>query len=352
MAISDLAPDDTILARQIQLVRRPVGSLQSTDFRVHERHIGELAQGEFVVRNSWLSIDAATVLRVGDTGSSYLPPLELGQPMEGWAVGRVVRSASARWQVGDAVMHNYGWRDHTVFSDEMSGWGSPELLTIDDPRTENEFVGALGTTGLTAWAGLLRVAVLKAGDVVFVSAGAGAVGALVIQLAKRRGHVVVASAGSEQKVRFLVDELKADAAFCYRDGSPTELLRAVAPDGIDVYFDNVGGDHLEAALESLRPGGRVALCGAIGSYAPDVETRGPRNLFNATAKGLTLRGFLARMYAEDFTECRAEMASLIDGGQLVFPQCVYDGVDQAPQAMLDLLAGRNTGKVLVRLGLE
>lgn len=335
--------------REVQLTRRPVGPLAETDFRIHERRIEGLAPGEFVVRNSWLSIDAATVLRVREGGTSYLPPLGLDVPMEGWAVGRIVRSDSAAYPEGEAVLHNHGWRDHTVFRDSMTGWGSSELLRISDSRSEVEYVGALGTTGLTAWAGLLRVARLTRGDVVFVSAGAGAVGGLVIQLAKKRGHTVVASAGSPEKVRYLVEELGVDEAFCYRDGNLPEQLAKAAPSGIDVYFDNVGGDHLEAALGALRPGGRVALCGAIGNYSPEKLPVGPRNLFDAIAKGLTLRGFLARMYAEDFAQCRHEMAELIDAGRLTFPLSVHHGLDSAPEALVDLLAGRNLGKVVVDL---
>ena len=335
--------------REIQLTRRPVGPLAKTDFRIYERQVENLEPGEYVVRNSWLSIDAATVLRVREVGTSYLPPLGLDLPMEGWAVGRVVRSESSAYPEGVAVLHNHGWRDHTVFRDSTTGWGSPELLRIPESRSEVEYVGALGTTGLTAWAGLLRVAGLTSGDVVFVSAGAGAVGGLVIQLAKKRGHTVVASAGSPEKVRYLVEELGADQAFCYRDGDIPQQLAKAAPEGIDVYFDNVGGDHLEAALGALRPGGRVALCGAIANYSPEKLPVGPRNLFDAIAKGLTLSGFLARMYAADFAECRREMTELIDAGRLRFPLSVYHGLDSASEALVDLLAGRNLGKVVVDL---
>ena len=340
---------DPIDVREVQLTRRPVGPLSTDDFRIHERRIGKVEPGEFVVRNSWLSIDAATVLRVREVGTSYLPPLTLDMPMEGWAVGRVVRSESAAYPVGEVVAHNHGWRDHTVFRDSMTGWGGPELLQLPKARSEAEYVGALGTTGLTAWAGLLRVAALTDGDVVFVSAAAGAVGGLVVQLAKKRGHTVIASAGTPEKVRYLVEELGADHAFSYRDGDIGGQLSKAAPEGIDVYFDNVGGDHLEAALEVLRPGGRVALCGAIANYSPEKSPVGPHNLFDAIAKGLTLKGFLARMYAVDFAECRREMAELIDAGRLAFPLSVHQGIESAPEAIVDLLAGRNLGKVVVDL---
>jgi NADPH-dependent curcumin reductase CurA len=342
---------DRPMARQIQLTRRPEGALSADDFAARSVPIEPLVDGDYVVRNAWLSIDAATILRIGDLATGYLPPFALDSPMEGWAVGSVVESRSSRFQVGTPVLHNYGWRDHTVLSDRVTGWGAGEILDVGSGRSLRDYVGRLGTTGLTAWAGLVRVAAAKPGDVVYVSAGAGAVGGMVVQLAKARGHIVVASAGSADKVAYLIDELGADAAFSYRDGPVEAGLRAAAPDGIDVYFDNVGGTHLDAALQAMRAGGRVALCGAISTYAPDSTEPGVRNLFSAIAKGLTLKGFLARMYADDFDTARAEIAALVDAGTLRFPEVVSQGLDQAPAALLDLLHGGNIGKILVSLGI-
>ena len=196
--------------------------------------------------------------------------------------------------------------------------------------------------------GLLKVAELKADDVVFVSAAAGAVGNLAVQIAKLRGHTVIGSAGSAEKVRFLREQLGCEHAFSYRDGDIAELLRAAAPDGIDVYFDNVGGDHLEAALGVLRPHGRVALCGAISDYNR-AEAIGPRNLFNAVAKGLTLRGFLARMYADQMDAFRRDMRRWLADGRIVYPETVFEGLEQAPRALMAQLTGENVGKVLVRV---
>jgi NADPH-dependent curcumin reductase CurA len=184
--------------------------------------------------------------------------------------------------------------------------------------------------------------------VVFVSAAAGAVGNLAVQIAKLSGHVVIGSAGSAAKVEFLLQELGCDAAFCYRDGPVGELLRAAAPGGIDVYFDNVGGDHLEAALDSLRPQGRVALCGAISNYNR-TDPRGPSNLFNAVAKGLTLRGFLARMYPDQMEPFREQMRGWLADGKIVYHETLVDGLERAPQALIAQLAGDNVGKVLVSL---
>jgi NADPH-dependent curcumin reductase CurA len=196
--------------------------------------------------------------------------------------------------------------------------------------------------------GLHDVAELAAGDVVFVSGAAGAVGGLAVQIAKLGGHTVIASAGTAEKVRYALEVLGADAAFCYRDGPVLEQLRACAPDGIDVYFDNVGGEHLEAALELLRPHGRVALCGAISTYnSPGAP--GPANIFNAVAKGLTLRGFLARMYAHRMGEFRTQMSLWRSEGRIAYAEQIYRGLDSAPQALIDLFAGANLGKVLVEI---
>lgn len=332
----------TVLAREVRLRRVPDLQLTVDDFEVYEHRVTTLPPGHFVVRNDWLSVDASTMLRLGGDSGSYLPPIRPHTPIEGWAVGRVVHSDSTSFRLGDRVLHNHGWRDHTVLDGALTGWGSAELLPPDG-RRDDLYLGALGPTGLTAWAGLLRVAQLRRDDVVLVSAAAGAVGSLVVQLARQRGHRVIASAGSAAKVEYLRG-LGVHSALNYRDAPIAEQLRHAAPDGIDVYFDNVGGDHLEAALDALRPGGRVALCGAVSSYGPGVTPTGPRNLFNATAKGLTLRGYLARMFAADYGRCRRDMR------ELALPTFVTQGLDRAPQALLDLMAGRSTGKVLVELG--
>ena len=337
------------VAGEVHLARRPTGLPQPEDFRLVQRPVRPPEAGEILIRNTWMSVDASTLLRMNNTGSSYLPPLAVDAPMDGWAVGRVVRSASAAFTEGDVVVHDKGWRDYAVLPGRTGAWGQPEVVPVDEVRTEQRYLGPLGPTGLTAWAGLKKVAALAPGDVVFVSAAAGSVGGLVVQLAKGAGHVVVGSAGSEAKVRHVTEAYGADAAFSYRDGDIGERLASVAPDGIDLYFDNVGGEHLEAALDALRPGGRVALCGAISDYGSGLPARGPRNLFNATVKGLTLRGFLSRMYAASMPECRSDMYDALRTGSLTFPETVHEGLAEAPRALIDLLSGHNLGKMLVRL---
>jgi NADPH-dependent curcumin reductase CurA len=203
--------------------------------------------------------------------------------------------------------------------------------------------------GLTAYAGLFHAAGLRRGDVVWVSAAAGAVGSLAAQFAKLRGHRVIGSAGSNEKVAYLLDELGLDAAFNYRTAPVAELLRRAAPDGIDVYFDNVGGDHLEAALGALRRCGRVALCGAIASYELADSPPGPRNLFQATANDLTLRGFRGSGYIDRLDEMRREVGEWLRSGRLRYRESTVRGLDQAPAALVKLLAGETIGKTLVEI---
>jgi NADPH-dependent curcumin reductase CurA len=209
----------------------------------------------------------------------------------------------------------------------------------------------LGMPGLTAYVGLLDIAALREGDVVFVSGAAGAVGSLAGQIAKLRGHTVIGSAGSPEKVRHVLDELGFDAAFDYHDGRVAELLAAAAPDGIDVYFDNVGGEHLEAAIGALRTYGRVAMCGAISVYNATEPPPGPRNMFQCVGKRLTLRGFIIRDHGDRADAFYREVGGWLREGRIKAPETIVEGgIEQAPQAFIDLLRGANTGKMLVRLG--
>jgi NADPH-dependent curcumin reductase CurA len=206
--------------------------------------------------------------------------------------------------------------------------------------------------GLTAYAGLVEAAQMQAGDVVWVSAAAGAVGSLAAQIAKLRGHRVIGSAGSDAKVRHLLEDLGLDAAFNYRAGPVVELLREAAPEGIDVYFDSVGGDHLEAALDCLRRRGRVALCGALSEYEADGTSAGPRNLFQATANDLTLRGFRGSSHLHRMDEVIRELGAWLAEGRLHYRQTIVDGLERAPEAFVRMLAGDTVGKTLVRIDPE
>lgn len=336
-----------VRARNISLGRLPAGVPSIEDFEVHESTIGPLDRDELLIRNLYFSVDASMRLRMTPSNSPYLPPYGVGSELDGWAVGKVAESTSNRFAPGDLVVHYAGWRDIARVAAEGDPWTAPRKVT--EAHAPQVYLGPLGPSGLTSWAGLVLAAELRADDVVYVSAGAGAVGSLAVQIARSRGHHVIASAGSPEKVRYLTDVLGARSAFDYHDGV-TEGLARCAPDGIDVYFDNVGGSHLDAALTAMRPRGRIALCGAIADYnTAEVSRTGIKNLFTATERGLTLRGFLARMYAHHWAEFEAEVGALLREGAIVYPESIHEGLASAPGALVSLFTGANIGKTIVRI---
>ncbi|MFC8410806.1 NADP-dependent oxidoreductase [Arthrobacter sp. NPDC057259] len=329
--------------REIQLASRPHGRPVPENFRLAESALPELQDGQVLVRNLFISVDPYMRGRMNDV-KSYSAPFALDAAMEGGAVGEVIASRSEDRKVGDTVVHSLGWREYAVLD---AGATSPART---DLAPASAFLGALGMTGLTAYAGLLKVADFKPGDAVFVSGAAGAVGSLVGQIAKAMGASrVIGSAGTPEKVARLL-ELGFDAAFNYHDGPVRDLLKDAAGEkGIDVYFDNVGGEHLEAALSVMNVGGRVAMCGAIAQYNSTEPTPAPRNLMLAIGKQLTLKGFLVGGYWQYMGEFVEKVSGWIADGTIRYDETIVDGLENAPQAFMDLLDGANTGKMLVRL---
>jgi NADPH-dependent curcumin reductase CurA len=333
----------SVPSREIRLAARPHGEPRPGDFDLVSVELPDLADGQVLVRNTYMSVDPYMRGRMNDV-KSYVPPYALGAALDGAAVGEVVASKAEGLAEGDVVQHGLGWREHAVLDARAARRLDVEGLS------PSAFLGVLGMPGLTAYVGLLDIAGLKDGDVVFVSGAAGAVGSLVGQIAKLRGHRVIGSAGSAEKVAHLVDDLGFDAAFNYKDGDVTELLAAAAPDGIDVYFDNVGGDHLQAALASFNDYGRAALCGSISSYNDATPRPGPSNLFLAVGKRLTLRGFIVTDHGKRMKDFVAEIAPAVRDGRIQFRETVVEGgLEAAPQAFIDLLRGANTGKMVVKL---
>ncbi|WP_028063693.1 NADP-dependent oxidoreductase [Solirubrobacter soli] len=331
----------TWTSREIRLASRPVGEPQLSDFELAEVEIGDPDDGEVVVRNTFMSVDPYMRGRMNDA-PSYQPPFQLGAPLEGAAVGEVVASRHERFAEGDVVTHQLGWREYAKVSRGL------RKVAAEGIRP-SAFLGVLGMPGLTAYVGLLDIAELREDDVVFVSGAAGAVGSLVGQIAKLRGHTVIGSAGTAEKVAWL-REIGFDAAFDYHDGVKDQL-KAAAPDGIDVYFDNVGGEHLEAAISRLHTHGRVALCGMISAYNATEPPAAPRNLIQAVGKRLTLRGFIILDHFDRLPAFLGEIAPAVAAGEIKFRETIVEGgVDAAPQAFLDLLHGANVGKMLVAVG--
>jgi NADPH-dependent curcumin reductase CurA len=333
----------TTPSREIRLAARPHGEPKPTDFELAEVELPGPADGQVLVRNTFMSVDPYMRGRMNDV-KSYTPPFQLGQALDGGAVGEVVESNAEGLVAGDVVVHQLGWREHAVL-------GAKHVRKVEpDGLPASAFLGVLGMPGLTAYAGLLDVAGLKDGDVVFVSGAAGAVGSLVGQIAKLRGHTVIGSAGSAEKVAHLLDDLGFDQAFNYKDGPVAEQLAAAAPDGIDVYFDNVGGEHLEAAIASLNPYGRAALCGMIAQYNATEPPPGPNNMMQCVGKRLTLRGFIVTDHGARQPDLIAEVGPAVRDGRVKFRETVVEGgLDAAPGAFIDLLRGVNTGKMVVKL---
>jgi NADPH-dependent curcumin reductase CurA len=332
-------------ALEIRLASRPQGWPTEENFEVAEVAVPEPADGQILVRNLYMSVDPYMRGRMNDV-KSYVPPFQIGAPLDGGAVGEVVASKADGFAVGDTVLHGLGWRDYAAVDAAQAVKVDPNLAPI------STYLGVLGMPGMTAYAGLLEVAEFKEGDVVFVSGAAGAVGSIVGQVAKLRGaSKVIGSAGSPEKVKHLVEELGFDSAFNYKDGPVAESLEAAAPNGIDVYFDNVGGEHLEAAINSFNPHGRAALCGAIAQYNSTEPTPAPRNLVQLVGKRITLRGMLVRDHAHLQPQFVAEVGQWIAEGKLKYDETVVEGgVRNAPAAFIGMLRGQNTGKMLVKLG--
>ena len=327
--------------REIHLASRPTGWPTPDNFRVVSVTLEDPGPGQVVVRNSVMSVDPYMRGRMNDV-KSYVPPFQLDEPLDGGAVGEVVASGDESLQVGDVVLHQRGWREHALLS-------AAEVRKVDTSSVPaSAYLGVLGMPGLTAYVGLTRIANLKEGDAVFVSGAAGAVGSVAGQVARLLGASrVVGSAGSDEKVRWLTEELGFDAAFNYRSGRVAKLLAEHGP--IDVYFDNVGGEHLEAALSAMADFGRIAACGAIATYNDDQPAPGPRNLSLVVTKRLALRGFIVSDHREVAGEFYRRAGAWLADGSLVSRETVVEGLDRAVEAFLGLHRGDNTGKMLVRL---
>jgi NADPH-dependent curcumin reductase CurA len=329
------------MPRAWSLMSRPNGMPMAGDFALIELPTAPLADGEIRIANRWLSVDPYMRGRMNDV-KSYAPPFVLGEPMQGGAVGEVIESRADGVGVGDMVQHMAGWRDEAVVpADQVQ-----KLPALGVPP--QAFLGQLGMPGMTAYFGLLKVAEAKPGDTVFVSAAAGAVGSTVIQIAKAKGMTVIGSAGGAGKCGWC-RSLGADAMIDYKDeGSLTKKLLEAAPQGIDVYFDNVGGEHLDAALAAANLHARFAICGMIDIYnsAKPTELRYLPKIIGARIR---VQGFLVTDFLPQAAEFYREMGALLQSGQLKSQETVHEGLDAMPDAFLGLFSGGNTGKMLVRV---
>ncbi|MGW0893119.1 NADP-dependent oxidoreductase [Saccharopolyspora sp. NPDC002578] len=336
---------------QVQVLELPVGEVGRHHFELATAVLPDLEPGQVLVRNTWTSVDPGLRLRLrADAPQGYFAAFPVGEAMDGiFTVGVVEESLAEGFPVGSTVWHSYGWRSHAVVDSgevAMNGIANLRLLDVDRAPAQ-AYLGPLGPMGLTAYAGLHVIDALGGSGTIWVSAAAGAVGNMVCQIAKHSGLRVVASAGSDEKVAWLLDEIGVDAAFNRRSRPLAESLAQAAPEGLDFYFDGVGGAHLEAALDALNNDGRAALCGSISEY--EGGTAGPGNLFLATSKNLILRGFRGSAHVPLLDEMQRRLGGWLAEGRLVHRESVYDGLEAAPTAMVDMLAGRTIGKTLVRI---
>jgi NADPH-dependent curcumin reductase CurA len=341
---------DEKVGHEIHLKQLPVGLPTENNFEFVRVNVPAPKQGEFLVRNIWMSVDPYMRGRMNDI-KSHLPSFQLNKALEGACVGQVIESKNNQFKVGDYLLSNFGWREYWL---STNGSG----ITKVDPNMApiQSYLGVLGMTGLTAYVGLLKVGELREnnGDsTVFVSAASGAVGSIACQIAKIKGCHVVGSAGSLKKVKWLFDQARVDYAFNYKEVGENNVsseLKKFCPNGIDVYFDNVGGKHLEAALDNMKMFGKIVLCGMISQYnLPASQQSGPSNLFLAITNRLKIEGFIVRDHYHVLSEFHTSMSKWINQKKIKWQETVVEGLENAPKAFIALFKGEHIGKMLVKI---
>ncbi len=331
--------------REIRLKAWPQGLPVQDDFEIAESETPTLEEGELLIRNVAMSVDPYMRGRLRP-GKSYVSSFSIGEPLAGGCVGIVEESRSNNVVAASRVLHGKGFREYSVVPDG-------EVKQIDAGVPMSAHLGVFGMPGRTAYVGLKNFGSPVEGETIYVSAAAGAVGSTVSQIAKILGLRVIASAGSEAKVRFLLEDACVDAAFNYRDfGNISRELRRSAPDGIDIYFDNVGGSHLEAAIANMNDFGRIVCCGMISTYNDTTPVPGPTNLIQLVGKRIRMQGFIVSDHPEYNDDFDREMKSWIADGRVVWKETVYSGIEKCVEALIGLFTGKNLGKMIVRLSDE
>ncbi len=334
----------TIISKYVALKNYiPTGLPKETDFEIKSKEISINNEKNILVSNSWISVDPYMRARMTER-KNYKPPFKIGEEMEGYAIGKVEISNDKSFNVGDLVFSSQGMRDNFVCSaDKLK-----KLKAIDIPI--QSYLGPLGMTGHTAYIGLLKHGELKAGQTVLVSSAGGSVGSTVCQIAKNLGCKVIASTGSDEKVNWLKNELKVDYAFNYKKVENLVLhFKEVCPDGFDLYFDNVGGDFLESAIFQMKNFGRIVVCGRISQMNVTTPGSGIKNMAHVLVKRLTIKGFLIFDHENEREPFETDMLKWLSKGEIKFKETIYTGIESAPKSFIDLLKGKNTGKMLVKI---
>jgi NADPH-dependent curcumin reductase CurA len=339
------------IGQEIRLKKYPKGMPTEDIFELAKIDVAEPKEGEFLIRNIWMSVDPYMRgrMRSPEETKSYISSFQLKKPLDGACVGQILESKNKEFMVGEYILGNFGWREYWISNGN-------DILKINSKIAPiQSFLGVLGMTGLTAYVGLNKIGNLNEGkDTVFVSAASGAVGSVASQIAKIKGCHVVGSAGSEEKVEWLLDEAKIDYAFNYKTVSENNIsseLKKACPEGIDLYFDNVGGKHLEAAIDNMKTFGRVVLCGMISQYNAANPYALP-NLFQAILNRLRLQGFIVLDHNNVLNEFRSSMIRWIGEGKIKWKETITEGLENAPKAFIGLFEGENFGKMLVKIGTE
>ncbi|OBH87767.1 NADP-dependent oxidoreductase [Mycobacterium scrofulaceum] len=331
--------------RRFLLRERPTGRIGPDTFELTEEAIPEIADGEALVRVEWISLDPTNRMWINDT-PTYLPPVGLGEVMRAAGIGEVVASKSPNYAVGQRVQGLLGWQEYAVLTD--TAMVNP--VDVAPGISPSAYLGALGMTGLTAWIGIREIGKPRPGETVVVSAAAGAVGSVAGQLAKAAGARVVGIAGGPEKCALLTDQLRFDAAVDHRADDWAAQLAAATPSGIDVDFENVGGDLMDAIFARLNIGARVALCGLISGYNAEDPPPGPRAFGNLLIQRATVQGFIVLDHFGRAPEAIGEIAGLIEAGKLKPLETVVEGFEQLPTAINMLFDGKNVGKLVVKIG--
>jgi len=332
--------------RQWILAKRPQGMLSVEDFEYREGPIptANIVDGDLLLRNLWFSFDPAQRGWMDDR-DSYLPPVALGAPMRATAVAQVVESNNEQFPVGSLVQGLLDWQDYTLIRHDNPM--QPHPIPAGTPP--NYPLSIFGATSLTAYFGILDIGQVKAGDTVVVSAAAGAVGSVAAQIARIKGCRVIGIAGGQEKCQWLIDDCKLDAAIDYKNEDINLRLTALCPEGVDVYFDNVGGDTLEVLLEHMREHGRIVSCGQIADYNAEKPIAGPSNLSRITERSLRLQGFTLMGFLDRIEEAMNDIAPWVMGGELAFREDVKEGFENIPATLLRLYTGQNQGKQLLKI---
>jgi len=321
----------------------PAGMPKISNFELKTTSVDLKNQNEVMILNEWISVDPYMRARMTEK-KNYKEPFQIGEPMDGAAIGEVIKSNSNNFKEGDIVTSNLGWRDKFVTNED----NIKKIIAKDIPLTT--YLGPLGMTGHTAYIGLFKMAEIKKNQTILVSSAAGSVGSTVCQIAKMMGCKVFASAGSDEKVEWLKNELKVDHAFNYKKIENLVLhFKDICPEGFDLYFDNVGGDFLESAIFRMKNFGKIIICGRISQMSATTAATGLKNMAHVLVKRLIIRGFLIFDHKNDTNDFEKDMTKWISEGKIKFKETIYEGIENAPKAFVDLLNGKNIGKMIVKV---